>query len=308
MRFRFAITCVFSILFSFFGFAQESFVLKGYLGVQGGESFHYELHFNDSNGYANGYSYTFADPKKDVKTTITGFLDRKNKTFSFKETEIIYNHGFQSNATICLIKADLGFVKQDNDQLIFSGAITSSDLANASCSGGTISIMGDDAQKEIFEKTPPSENMPPAPQVSTLPQNVKTTKIIYDTSSATQAIKLSSSKATKEQITEGIDKMYEWKSDSLVIDIWDGGKIDGDRVSLKINDKTILDNYTLVKERNRIVIPYAAGDLTITIKAENEGNESPNTADILLQDGADKYALIAYNKAYKIAIIKLRHL
>jgi hypothetical protein len=286
----------------FLPFSQAQHIWKGYIGVQGGESFHYELHFKDSAGYLNGFAYTFKNPKQDVKAAFSGFIDRKNQTVSFRETELLYNHGFESIATICLISATLKFTKEEN-HLVFSGAIASSDITQVSCSSGSVTITGMDDVKQVLSMPEENWNPPPVPVVAKeTPQKIL--KVVYDT--AAKPVENNDSAMTMVKITQGLAKQYFWSTDSLVLELWDGGKEDGDRISLWINDVKLLDNYKINKEIRRLAIKLNERKSTIIkIKAESEGNEPPNTADIILRDGNKMYRLLAHNKYGKTAIVEL---
>lgn len=107
-------------------------------------------------------------------------------------------------------------------------------------------------------------------------------------------------------ITAGTDAIYNWKTDSVKIEIWDGGSVDRDFVSVIYNGATVLGNYMLIKDKKvlKLYVPYGQTS-TINIRAENEGNEPPNTADILIYDGPKAYTIKAYNKEKQAAVIKL---
>ncbi len=302
---RFSSTCFF-LTFFFFQVkpsAAQEYRLKGYLGVEGGESFNYVLEFKDSLGYISGYSYTYQQEKKDVKAAITGVLDRVNQTLSFQENQLIYNHGFESYATICLIKAILKFNK-NGDQLVFSGSITSSDITNVSCSGGSIAITGTDALKEVFEKVTIREKETVRKPENTSKNISKPMKVAYDT--AAQKSTVPTILNNIDKITDGIAKTYFGESDTIILEVWDGGKVDGDKISVLINDAVYLDNYTLKRAKKKLIIPLHGNEVTISIIAENEGNEAPNTTDIFLTDGKVKHNLFAYNMFGKSAHIRCR--
>src|ERR1043165_4680244 len=95
--------------------------LKGYMGLEGGESFTYEMDFKDSAGHIKGYAYTWLQKGKEVKASIKGEINRKAHTVSFYEDEIIYNKGFASNVTICLVKATLRYQKDAEGGYKLSG-------------------------------------------------------------------------------------------------------------------------------------------------------------------------------------------
>ena len=110
-----------------------------------------------------------------------------------------------------------------------------------------------------------------------------------------------------DKVTTGVEKAYDWHSDTLVIDVWDGGTVDGDRITLQFNGETYLTNYFLQKEKKQLRIPISGYEVnTIAILADNEGSDPPNTASILLTDGTSKYSILAYNKKDDVALIRIR--
>src|ERR1043165_2360825 len=60
--------------------------LKGILVAESGESFTYKLVFTDSAGQLEGYAYTCLQEEHDSKAAITGTIDRRKRTLSFRET------------------------------------------------------------------------------------------------------------------------------------------------------------------------------------------------------------------------------
>lgn len=289
----------------------QQFTLNGSLGVQGGESFRYKMVFTDSFGYIKGYALTYEQENKDTRALITGGIDRVNRTLSFRETSIVYNNGFYSNVTICLIEALLQY-KEENGMGTLSGAIVSSDLANASCSKGSLLFLDRAELKRIFDEAP----LPAAPGAKSRAVSVpaapakpvekpKAFRVVYDTAAA-PAVRPAPVK-TPDEITSGSDQSYEWVSDTVVIDLWDGGRMDNDYVTILLNGQPVLSRYQLVKEKKQLRLPLS-GKATdqITITAVNEGSEPPNTANLLLYDGTVQHPVIAYNTIGKQAIVRLR--
>ena len=276
--------------------------LKGYLGVEGGESFVYKLVFKDSLGYIKGHSYTWLYEKSEVKAAITGYIDRINKTLSFKETDIIYNKGFQSNTTICLINALLKY-KDDNGNRVFTGPITSSDVTNVSCGRGTVTFQDSEALQALFtEPTPVAVSRAVA-------KSAKPIRVVYDTSSTRRNAKPVAEPylPTPVKITQGREQAYEWTSDTIILDIWDGWRVDGEVVTVLYNNDTALLRYALVKEPRRLVLPLSGKPVDVlAIVAEDEGRELLCTANLLLTDGVRQYSVEAYNTIGKRALIKIR--
>ena len=268
--------------------------LNGTLTMTTGETFPYKIVFTESNSVVNGYSLTYKAPD-DTKTRIQGTLDRRNHTLTFKETDILYSHSIHTKAYMCLVDAKLNYTQGVKGNILM-GKITSMEADNTSCTGGIITFSNDDEIQFLFayhDQLDTIINMkrkvaPPAAAIAspTIPVD---TPLVTD------------------KVTTGIGKSYEWHSDTVVIDVWDGGNVDGDRVSILFNGKAVLTNYTLAKQKKQVKIPLPLeGTSSITIVAENEGYDPPNTASLLFTDGGIKYSVLAYNNKGQQSIIKIK--
>lgn len=91
--------------------------------------------------------------------------------------------------------------------------------------------------------------------------------------------------------SNGCARIYNWASDSLVFELWDGFTIDGDVVSLVFNDADILGQTKLNKEKLHFTLPLQKGDNSLLIYFHAEGFEPPNTPNITLFDGVTAYPL-----------------
>ena len=291
--------CLTTLLFA----QQKSYNLKGYIAIEGGESFTYKLIFKDSAGVINGYSLIYANDKQDVKTTISGHIDRALKSLQFSENEIEYNHGFQSNVTLCLVQAILKY-KCSNANCKLSGSITSSDVSNAACSAGSITFQDQEALAQLFNDAPATDTLPVVKKLSPKhvdPVNAKKVRVVYDTASRRAPLI-----SGPEEITSGVEKVYEWTTDTLSIEVWDGGRVDDDKISIRLNNNMLLKHYVLSNQKKmiKVYIPKASKN-QLVILAENEGNEPPNTADLLLHDGDKEYRIVAYNNIGQEAVITI---
>ena len=307
MRLKKFVLAVVSGLLPALSFAQAKEVtLKGFLGVQGGYSYTYKLVFTDSLGYLKGFAYTYLTDGKDVKAAITGVLDRTNRVLSFKETNIIYNHGFESSTTICLITAALKLKRGLDGNEVYVGAISSADAGNVYCGEGTISFPANEELKTLMTapvSTPPPPQKPAEPQGPRKPM-----RIVYDTVSSQPrpAVKPIVNNEP-EKITVGTEKAIEWYSDTVVVEIWDGGILDGDNISVFYNGATVLNKYTLTREHKRVIALISPDGIDeLMFLANQEGNQPPNTANVTLVDGLKRHELFVYNTIGQKAIIKLR--
>ncbi|HTF81293.1 MAG TPA: hypothetical protein VL947_06205, partial [Cytophagales bacterium] len=80
----------------------------------------------------------------------------------------------------------------------------------------------------------------------------------------------------------------EVKSKKITIAIYDPYREDNDRVSISINGKYALENYTVTKKQYQFEVELYPGLNTLVFQAENLGDIPPNTATIFVIEGGKK--------------------
>ena len=98
------------------------------------------------------------------------------------------------------------------------------------------------------------------------------------------------------------------ESDSIKVDFYDNGEIDGDSISVFLNDKLIAFNRILTTRSVHFDIPL---DPTkeineITMFADNLGSIPPNTALMVVNDGKKRYELRLTSNFEKNATIRIK--
>jgi hypothetical protein len=285
----------------------EKRVLNGYLGIEGGEVFSYKIEFSEIGGNRiTGNATTWTVAGKDVCAKIEGVVDKKNYTLSFYEKEIVYNTGFTSKKTICLINAKLKFSRDENNVFVLSGKITSNDLTNITCAKGSITFGNINEIRPVFEEEKLVKKKP-IKFFENKNEPKKQMRFVNDVTDNNQQDKSTLyNNNKKEMVTSGMNKIYDWSSDSVTVEIWDNSMVDGDVISVSYNGRRILENYTIVNEKKILRLPVDKEVNELTITAVNEGSQQPNTTDILLHDGKQAHSLIAYNSIGKQAVIRIR--
>lgn len=303
----FFVFCYLFIFSSNFVIAQSKTIqLIGYLGIEGGESFSYKIDAIDSLGYLKGYASAWLIEGKEVKAAINGFVDKKNKILTFQETEIVANKGFESRKTICLIQASLSLNKENNNQSILWGNIVSNDVTNVTCARGSITFPESEKVKAIFSDNLLKKDLVIVPTKSVVKTSKKSMQIVYDTSALIVKKPIEKIATNILKVSQGLTKIIECQSDTILLQIWDDSQIDGDWIALSQNGKTLLSKHVLTKEKKVITIVLNNPLEELIIKALNEGSEPPNTANINIVDGSTTHQIIAYNTIGKKAIIQLK--
>jgi hypothetical protein len=73
----------------------------------------------------------------------------------------------------------------------------------------------------------------------------------------------------------------------VTIDIWDNDVEDGDRVSVMLNDRWILKDYAVTKNKKKVEITLSPGINKLVFHADNLGKMPPNTATLSFYDGKE---------------------
>jgi len=83
-----------------------------------------------------------------------------------------------------------------------------------------------------------------------------------------------------------------FKADSLVLSLYDNGEVDGDTVSVILNDQVIIEKQGLKSSAYKKTIylaPEESDSVLLVLFAENLGKYPPNTGLLTVKDGDDLY-------------------
>lgn len=269
----------------------EKVVLHGTIAMATGEQFPYRIEVTESANVITGYAYTY-DERDEAKAIIKGKVDKQNKKLTFKETEIVRSSLVTTHAFMCMVQAALEYKGNK-----LKGPAVNKQLDNTSCTEGTITF-ANAAEIEALFASHDEYDMEVKMGEKKKPEAAPETTATANT--ATQ-------EPTTEKITAGVEKNYNWYSDSIVMEVFDGGYFDGDMVSIYMDDKPVLSKFVILKQKKRIAVALPpAGTHTISIVAENEGTDPPNTATLRLLDGATPYNIVAYNNKGDKSFIRVK--
>jgi hypothetical protein len=279
-------------LIPFFSFAQP-FTLTGSVNMNTDEVFTYKIVFTESQGSIKGYSITY-DPPNETKAAITGTLDKAGRSLSFRETEIIYSHDVRTRAYMCLLDAKTEYVQSLKGKIL-QGALSGNEADRTACTGGTVTFAVPEEISLLFDRREQFDT------IITMKKKAKETPV------AVAQPPVAEQPMVTDKITKGTDKTYEWHSDTVIIDIWDGGVSDGDQVTIEYNGRTYLSKHVLSKQKKQLRLPVSpTGMDIITILADNEGWDPPNTATLMLTDGTTRHSVVSYNPKGQISVIKIK--
>ncbi len=146
------------------------------------------------------------------------------------------------------------------------------------------------AKPVVVVSKPVQEKKEPA-VVTVKPASIPVTQLPQPQIKTTSTI-VSAAEITKRK-TETIQSI-NFKSDSLLITLYDNGEVDGDTVSVVLNGRVILANQGLTTNaitKTIYITPDIGDSLQLVMYAENLGSIPPNTGLLILQDGNDRYEI-----------------
>lgn len=87
-------------------------------------------------------------------------------------------------------------------------------------------------------------------------------------------------------------KEYVMNRKTLQLEIWDNDQVDGDVVSIMLNNRWILRGIKVTKTKKKLEIPLAEGNNTLVLHADNLGTAPPNTAAVSFWDSEGLQTII----------------
>jgi hypothetical protein len=98
-------------------------------------------------------------------------------------------------------------------------------------------------------------------------------------------------------------------SKQVKFNVWDSQTVDGDIITLRVNNKNVLSSYSLVASKKSINVTLDnLGYNYVMLYAHNEGSLPPNTAALSITDSSGKTqnlilsANLTTNEAYNIVV------
>jgi len=268
------------LLFTKLSFSQNTYSYLGTLILDNNTPISFSLELKEDNGIVNGYSLTNINTSDETKSEISGLYFKKDKSFQLQEVQIIKTKSEAPLNTFCYIRMNLEYKGKFGTKRL-EGNFTGNFLDSVECAKGKIILI---------EKTRIERKIEKIKKKVERKFNEK-----QDTSLVRKTIMLK----------DGDDFTINWESNKLRLLIWDANKEDGDRITLKINGNTVLNNFKTANKRKKIKYKLFEGENTIEIKATNLGTSPPNTSRIELIDSKTKYPIITQLELGKAAIIKI---
>lgn len=234
-------------------------------------------------------SYTFHQRQEDTTWHLEGSW-KTNKTKNFYSISGGVALRSESNFDNSKLFAHLEELGKANDMAFYKEAKTSAPAI---------------AKKEPVKKSPPAESKTDkqsekndaavvAKKEGREQKAVPTTKTPEEIKPAIAIAAVPDGPAAMvKERSSGIPQIVSFKTDSLILALYDNGEIDGDTVSLLFNGEIIIAKQMLKTSalKQTIYMPSGADSSVLTLYAENLGKYPPNTGLLVIYDGEETYQL-----------------
>jgi hypothetical protein len=260
---------LFLIAGSFFAQQNQEVEFIGMLTLRDSSLITYKINFKEtSNQKIEGYSVTDFYGSEKTKTKIEGYINRDKKTISFFETTNLATKSIANTNEFCFVNVKNAKIKSKNNKSIIQGKFIGKFENDTNCMSGSFYLVGTD----FLTKPEVNKDTALNPRKESIADLLKKADDLYLTSS--EVLKLN------------------WLSNEIKLELWDGLQFDQDKISLIINDKIILENFIISKEKKAILVPFTEDVCKIEIIAVNEGKMPPNTVNIVLKDKNNSTPLV----------------
>lgn len=281
----------FLTFFTIYSYAQtNNYEFLGTLQLSDKNLISYKLKFelNEKGNFTGETTTDFSGEHRTV-SKVTGTLNKKKKSISFTESKNISTKSNFENANFCFVNVNNALLKMKNNKSVIQGTFVGKYPNGKKCADGNVLLIGSEQLYKKIEEV--------SKKINTIqPNNDKLKKELDVNSIATEA---------NNNILKSDDKLkINWSGDSVVFDVWDTQKEDGDKISILINGITFKKNVLVKNNKQTFTFPFTENELTITIVAENEGGIPSNTAQILLKDNNDSFPIMTgLKQGEKVSII-----
>lgn len=249
-------------------FSQEVIEYVGFIKLNDSTMISYKLNFKEENGTINGFSITDLSGEHETKSIISGTYDENKGTMKFMEYYIVYTKSPITQNDFCFINFE-GKLKKISDKHKMEGKFKGLFKDGQKCIDGEISMLNINRIMERAEK---------------MDKKISRSKLIDDETKNTISFVKTLDTLNKGVLIKNENLNVFSKSQKVKLVYYDGGKIDGDIISISVNDKFVVENYTLTAEKKELIIPLHSNITSIKIYAINEGSSPPNTMNVEFTD------------------------
>ena len=263
-------------------YAQDySGIWRGVLTQEPGGCFpeyYIELQLEQDGGNISGNSYDYYDSTKFVKLQFSGRLNASTKRMVIQEKEVLRVQ-IPRDCVPCIKSYDLTWHLEGKNEVLV-GTWTGKEMTRGlACPPGKITLTR--VAKSAFKQEEVVQDDKLAAIQRTLKQETRKVEVI-------QTLILDTSK--------------------IKLELYDNGQIDGDTISIYLNEKLILYRNRLSEKPIMLNIPVLPNkEYEMIMFADNLGTIPPNTALMVVTAGKKKYEIYLSSSEQKSSSVKFRY-
>jgi len=226
----------------------------------------YKIEFDEmADGTIQGKSVTdFSGPHR-TESEITGKINREENTITFNEISNLTTKSDSPSDDFCYVHLYNAKVKIKEKKSIIKGHFYSRYANGEKCIEGDILLMGGEY---FFDKV----------------KSISKKKLVpKETREKLKETLTKSRENIKNNILKTDDNLtIIAEGDNLMVRVWEDEYLDGDRVSVYLDDKPILKNYLIKSTQKQLLVPILKDTTILKIVADNEGRLPPNSANFMI--------------------------
>ena len=272
--------------------AQEDYEYIGAIKLNDTSYISYKISFDESEGLLRGYSVTDMGGSHETMSHLSGYYDAEKDEIEFYESGILYTKSYITQNDFCYVHFKGKLKKLDNRQGI-QGAFEGLYDNGESCINGTIQLIN-------FKKA--------LKRARRIDKKIDRTILISKEKRDKVNIVKELESASLNMLANGETLNVFTDLDEITLRLFDAGQEDGDRISLRMNDQLLLDNYTVSNTPREFKIPVEVPNTTLQLEAINSGSIGANTVkvELVLDDNTVIDALTNLNSGQTTSLILRR--
>ncbi|WP_282136058.1 hypothetical protein [Seonamhaeicola maritimus] len=253
-----------------FCLSQKTYEYFGGLVLNDSTRITYKLSVEENNGEVKGYSITDLGGLYETKSSVFGEYDEEKKELSFREVQTLYTKTpLEDDYDFCYVNTTIknfSLKKTQKFKAKFIGLFSD----NSECIHGELFL----SQSEKIEA-----------RMGKVKKKIDKMKRVPDSiKQKFQPLKLMDS-LNMNILRKNQTLSVFSKKDKVKLLIYDGGKEDGDKISITCNGEILKKSYEATNKKEVILLNLTDYKTALSIRAENEGEMSPNTVVVELIDG-----------------------
>ncbi len=237
-----------------------------------------EIQIRHNDVQLAGTTYDYFDTTRYVKLNFDGRVNMQTKRMVLKEESVV-KYKIPMDCIPCIKTYDLTLSKQDNEEVL-TGSWTGTKMGSKeNCPQGQIVL------RRVAESAFMGEEVLQTPELAAIQRTLKPIE-------------------RKIEVVQ----TFVLDTSSIKLELYDNGQIDGDTISIFLNQQLIMYKKGLATKPITLTIPVMPSkDYEMIMFAENLGSIPPNTALMVVTAGLKKYEVYLSSSEIKSAAVRFRY-